>query len=202
MATTGGQGILDPMSTCPACGVAVVPGYVRCPKCKAALPQVRFRGGGGAVGGTSAAPDTSKFPVIPVLIAIVVGGGIMAYFGLRGGGKKTAVAAPQATPAEPVAGATVTGPAQPSSRGTFDTTAPSGPNPTAVAASLEKSLQRKRLWSNVEVRGSRVDVRSGSCDDPGMSPTLDGAAADLKAAGLTKLRCLEQSGRVVIERDL
>ena len=29
------------MSTCPACGVAVVPGYVKCPKCGTVLPRTR-----------------------------------------------------------------------------------------------------------------------------------------------------------------
>ena len=28
-------------AVCPKCGVAVVPGYVKCPKCQAALPKLR-----------------------------------------------------------------------------------------------------------------------------------------------------------------
>jgi hypothetical protein len=35
-----------------------------------------------------------------------------------------------------------------------------------------------------------------------MKPVLDTAAAQFHAAGLTKLRCLEQSGAVVFARDL
>jgi hypothetical protein len=35
-----------------------------------------------------------------------------------------------------------------------------------------------------------------------MATALDASAPTFKAAGLTKLRCLEQSGRVVTDRDL
>jgi hypothetical protein len=45
-------------------------------------------------------------------------------------------------------------------------------------------------------------VRSGSCGDPAMRPAIEGAKVVLRGAGLTKLRCLEQSGAVVFERDL
>jgi hypothetical protein len=79
---------------------------------------------------------------------------------------------------------------------------PTGPNAVDVAASLERTLRKQRLWSTVSVVGDRVDVRSGSCGDAAMAPMLDGAASSFRAAGLTKLRCLEQSGRVVTERDL
>jgi hypothetical protein len=76
------------------------------------------------------------------------------------------------------------------------------PNPAAPAAELERSLRRQRLWSTVEVVGARIDVRSGSCGDSGMSPLIESARAALRNGGLTRLRCLEQSGRVVFERDL
>jgi hypothetical protein len=72
---------------------------------------------------------------------------------------------------------------------------PAGPSAQQLAASLARALEKQRLWSTVNVIGDRVDVRSGSCSDPAMAPSF-------KAAGLTKLRCLEQSGRVVTDRDL
>ncbi|HEY6177551.1 MAG TPA: hypothetical protein VIX73_24005, partial [Kofleriaceae bacterium] len=72
----------------------------------------------------------------------------------------------------------------------------------AVAAELEAILRRQRLWGRAEIAGPRIDVRSGSCADPAMRPVIDGAVAGLHGAGLTKLRCLEQSGAVVFERDL
>src|SRR5260221_11387206 len=74
-------------ATCPACGVAVVPGYVRCPKCHRPLPRFA-RNSTSAVGGTSLEADTPKgSPVLAILAAVVVGGGIITYFAFRGGGK-------------------------------------------------------------------------------------------------------------------
>lgn len=67
---------------------------------------------------------------------------------------------------------------------------------------LEGTLRRQRLWGRVEITGRRVDVRSGSCADPAMRPAIEGRRPLLRGAGLTKLRCLEQSGAVVFERDL
>ena len=76
------------------------------------------------------------------------------------------------------------------------------PDAQRVASELRRTLERQRLWSQVTVTGDRVDVQSSSCDDPAMAPLLDSAAPAFKAAGLTSLRCLEQSGRVVTDRDL
>ena len=85
---------------------------------------------------------------------------------------------------------------------TAPTVAPPPPDPNATAASLERALQRQRLWSTVERYGNRVDIRSGSCSEPGMTSMIDAAREPLRAAGLTRVRCLAQSGAVVLERDL
>ena len=183
---------------CPSCGVAVVPGYVRCPKCHKPLPQtakpVRDRGG-------TAVETTSKTPLIAVLAGALVVGLLIAYFAFRSKpASHTAVAAPppqQQTPSEP---APVQQEATPVD--TRPTPTQAGPDPNAAAGDLERALRKQRLWSTVSVTGSRVDVRSGSCSDPAMAPALDASAASFKAAGLTQLRCLEQSGRVVSSRDL
>jgi len=74
--------------------------------------------------------------------------------------------------------------------------------PAAEAASLQVALRKQRLWSTVEVTGTRVDVRTSSCAEPAMGPTIDARADGLRSTGLTRLRCMEQSGRVVFERDL
>jgi hypothetical protein len=91
------------------------------------------------------------------------------------------------------------GPDQPD---TARTNEPATPDPGAVADRLERALKRERLWSTVSIEGTRVDVRSGSCADPQLAGIVDASAAALKAAGLTRVRCLEQSGRVVTDRDL
>jgi hypothetical protein len=84
----------------------------------------------------------------------------------------------------------------------LDIPSPAGPSPDAVAAELERVLGRQRLWSSVQAIGERVDVRSGSCAEPEMGSVIDAARATLGGAGLTRLRCLAQSGAVVFERDL
>jgi hypothetical protein len=81
-------------------------------------------------------------------------------------------------------------------------TQPTGPSTGAAASTLERALRGRRLWSTVEVQAQRIDVRSATCDDPAMSPTIDTVVPTLRGAGLTRLRCLAQSGSVVFERDL
>jgi len=184
------------MSVCPACGVAVVPGYVRCPKCHAPLPRAQHKLG---VGGTALEPTGRRFPLLAVIGAAVIGAAIIIYLGVRGG-KEPARAAPAPTPTtEPAPAATAPPPTAPEPA---QPTAARGPDPQTLANDLERRLRRQRLWSTVDVVGGRVDVRSGSCSDPAMRTALDGAVAGFKAAGLTKLRCLEQSGRVVTDREL
>ncbi|HUS31445.1 MAG TPA: hypothetical protein VMZ53_23225 [Kofleriaceae bacterium] len=182
---------------CPSCGVAVMPGYARCPKCRKPLPRRKQT----VMGGT-AVDSTSRGPLLAILAAAIVGAGIIAYIGLRS--SQSSSAAPRAatptqqtdTTANDVVESNV--PDQPETR----TNTPAAPDPSAVADRLEKALKRERLWSTVSVEGGRIDVRSGSCSDPKMAGILDGSSQSLKSAGLTRLRCLEQSGQVVSDRDL
>jgi hypothetical protein len=74
--------------------------------------------------------------------------------------------------------------------------------PQAAVRDLEDTLHRQRLWGRATITGARLDVRSGSCADPAMRPVIDAKKTLLHGAGLTKLRCLEQSGAVVFETDL
>lgn len=189
--------------TCPSCGVAVTPGYVRCPKCKKPLP--RLATSKAAVGGTAVVERKSPWKAIGIAaIAIVVIGGIWqgrkAFEDYRsvtrhvrdaGGDAQVAIAPQQTAPSSQI----VMPAPSPS-------TAPSGPNPNITAEELHHTLERAHLWSTVEIVGDHVDVRSSSCGDPAIRPVLDSAAGSFKAAGLTRLRCLEQSGTVVFQRDL
>lgn len=179
---------------CPSCGVAVLPGYVRCPKCHKPLPR---RLSTQVEGGTAVLPTARKGSLYAVLGAVVVGIAILVYLGVRDDDKPAAAPAVE----EPEATATTDEPA-PAVEPTEPAAQPTGPNPAEVAGRLERDLRKQRLWSTVNIIGDRVEVRSGSCADPAMAPLVDGAVPALKAAGLTKLRCLEQSGRVVTDRDL
>ncbi len=191
-------------AVCPACGVAVVPGYVRCPKCHAGLPLGRSKRTTGDPGGTAVVEK--GFPISAVLAAVGVALVIILVFGFRSGSTKREAAA--AAPLEPIpavgsprpARAAVRAPVAPPPAPTV--TEPTTGDPRAAAAALEDVLRRQRLWGRVQITGPRVDVRSGSCGDPAMQPSIEGAQAVLHGAGLTKLRCLAQSGAVVFERDL
>jgi hypothetical protein len=186
------------------CGVAVVPGYVRCPKCHAGLSLSTGRIKRVTVdpGGTALPPRS--FPISSVIVAIAVAAAIIVVFGVRGGGKKTEAASSPVP--DPIAA--VPEPAQrvlvrpPVVAPAAEAPAAAAPDARAAISELEATLRRQRLWGRAEITGQRIDVRSGSCSDPAMRTMIEGKSALLHGAGLTKLRCLEQSGAVVFERDL
>jgi hypothetical protein len=189
--------------------VTVVSGYVKCPRCHAVLPGAgRYRRPASA-GGT--AVEERGFPIVPVGIAALAIAVVLVLV-LGGGDKKkkdAPAALPEGEPTEPVADPT-TAPAGPTNAAPPATSGPRtpdipsapGPDPRAAAGELERALGRQRLWSSVQASGSRVEIRSGACADPAMGPAIDAARATLRGAGLTRLRCLAQSGAVVFERDL
>jgi hypothetical protein len=190
-------------AVCPACGLAVVPGYVKCPKCQAALPR---RPRTFAAGGTAVRDE--KFPVVAIAVPGALVFVLLIWLLARGCGgsssdevgEDAAVAVAQQPAQQTGQQAPRTTIAQPDNPTTPNQ--PAGPDPRAAAAELERSLRGRRFWSTIELSGNTIDVRSGSCDDAGMRQTIDGAASSLRGAGLTRLRCLAQSGAVVFERDL
>jgi hypothetical protein len=152
-------------------------------------------------GGTAVAPR--GFPISAAAVAVGVAAAII-LFGTR---RSTRPAAPEPAalpaPVEAIAASAAPPPAAPLA-------APaSAPPPDttdqirrAAALELEATLRRQRLWGRAEILGSRIDVRSGSCADKAMPLAIDSERAVLHGAGLTRLRCLAQSGAVVFERDL
>jgi hypothetical protein len=140
-----------------------------------------------------------------VVVALGVAAAIIVVFGVRARGKRTqgadaadAVplqAVPRATPTPVVVAAAAPAP-------TPQRPGAAAPDPGAAATDLEGVLRKQRLWNRVDITGSRVDVRSGSCGDPAMRPAIEGRRAVLRGAGLTRLRCVEQSGAVVFEYEL
>jgi hypothetical protein len=186
--------------------VAVVPGYVKCPKCHSELPagSGRAKRATAEPGGT--ALESRDFPVAPFVAALGVAAAIIVVFSVRSAGKKTdvaartlpapieAVAAPL-PPLRPTAAAEAPSPVAPGAAAQLQ-------DPRIAAAELETALRFQRLWGRVEIAGARIDLRSGSCSDRAMRPLIESKKAVLRGAGLTRLRCVEQSGAVVFEHDL
>ncbi len=183
-------------AVCPSCGVAVVPGYVKCPKCQAPLPLRRAQTS--AAGGT--AISEGGIPVTAIVIGIAAVAIVIGVFALRGGDAKPAPTEPTAGSAEPVAGEPT--PGEPDVTPTPTLTQPTSADPTSAIRELESALARQRLWATVEAVGSSVDVRSANCREPTMMPILDAAIPALQDGGVAKIRCLEQGGAVVFARDL
>jgi hypothetical protein len=190
-------------AVCPSCGVAVTAGYVKCPKCHAPLPSNRVGGASSGPGGTAVA-GTSRPPVLAFVAGAAVLIAIVLFFALRKSDKSEAAPVPEptASSSDPVQAAQPQ-PTDPSALP--DPNAGSGsaaPDPTRAINVLDRALKKERLWGTVQTTGVRVDVRTGSCSDPQMGPLLDANAAALREVGLTRVRCMEQSGAVVFERDL
>jgi hypothetical protein len=190
-------------AVCPACGVVVVPGYVRCPKCHRPLPRFA-RSTASPVGGTTIKTKQGS-PLLGLAIAIVIGGGFIAFFALRGHTHHDAAPAPAPAPVSTPSSDQPPAPTRtPLTPVASSTPAPvvATPNPGAIASSLQSTLQRMELWSTVAVTGGRVELQSRACRDPQLSKQIDAVAASFRAAGLTRIRCLEQSGAVVFDREL
>jgi len=189
-------------AVCPSCGVAVVPGYRRCPKCHVALPYGSGRRTSTIDPGGTSLPERS-LPVVPIVAGVGVLAVIVVLAIVLGGGSKPKPAAqPGSDEATAPSAAVTPAPSAPAPVAAAPAAAAPTRAPAAEAASLQIALRKQRLWSTVEVTGTRVDVRTSSCAEPAMGPTIDSRADGLRSTGLTRLRCMEQSGRVVFERDL
>src|SRR5262245_52908778 len=85
-------------ATCSACGVAVVPGYVRCPKCHRPLPSRRASTG---AGGTAVSGGNLR-AIAPIVAGGVVVLGVIVWLAVRGGDNQKAQAQPPPTPDETI----------------------------------------------------------------------------------------------------
>jgi hypothetical protein len=181
--------------TCPACGIAVVPGYARCPKCHAELggPRAAVSNPGGT------AIDRRPLPIVPIVVAVAVAAAVIAFVATRRSGSGEATPPPAELEPAIDQHATITQPVTPAAPGSASQRRP---DPDAIAGQVDRALKRAHLWSTVGAAGSRLDIRSTSCNDPGLARIVDGARGALREAGLVRLRCAEQNGKIVFERDL
>lgn len=192
---------------CPACGINVMRGYAKCPKCHAPMPgrDGRSRRASFAGGTTSQPIETidaggGGSGWIWAIAGVVLVAAVVAFVATRGGSSKKpaqsavpvdngpGTAAPQQVPSD-------NEPAQvPQSQ--------NRPDPAYVADALEGELSVARLFAVVEVSDSLLDVRSAFCTDPRFSEIAAKYISDLKAAGVTTIRCSETHGAQVFERPL
>lgn len=182
---------------------------MKCPKCGNPLPALaRTKSNTFGSGGGTAVPDASSGSRLNLFIAlgasVAIAIVLVVVLGGRGGTKTASTTPSTATVEEEEPQNT---PNQPAQQPDEPANTPSQPanndaDAQAAAAELTTELKRQRLWGTVSVVEHRVDVRSGACDNKDMAPVIDAARPRLQGAGLTKLRCLAQSGAVVFERDL
>lgn len=192
-----------PRMACPACGVAVTPGYIKCPRCHAGLPRMP-RAGRMTAGGGTAVETAAPVPWVPIVVGVAVVGAAVAWLALRSGAAPAAPApvAPTPTAIEPVA------PAPPPA--VVPEVAPTVTAPgadvraarTQAVAALEASLKSSRLWSKLEVAGTSVRITSALCGEAGMSAAVDAARAQLKAGDIVRVECRAGHGGLEWARDL
>jgi hypothetical protein len=182
-------------------------GYVKCPKCHAPMPAVeRARRASVAGGGTT----SQRIDVIEgggagvwvwVGALVLIGVAVLVWATqFRGRGR---AATPGVAPIE--AGGTGSGsqvvvPVQPD-----DLTTPSDPttpDPAYAADALEAELAGERLYATVDVAGDRLEVRSAFCGEQRLVDVVMRHAAEMRASGVTQVKCSEAHGALVFERGL
>lgn len=190
--------------TCPSCGIAVTPGYRRCPKCHAALPSSvqmsRLDTAGGGGGATTTAPLDEPGARWPWYLAgLVVLGGAVAV--IVHGSRDERPAAP--LPDDPIIDEAEAAPDEPPAD---DEVAPAPrvgtPDPGPAADRLARLMAGVRLYATVEADGELLEIRSSFCDDDRISALLADVAPDLRAAGVADVRCRALGGPEAWTRPL
>lgn len=181
--------------SCPSCGIAVTPGYQRCPRCHQPLPtSIRMARPPEVGGGTSSLPAVAdgqqRWPYYLAGLAIL--GLAVAIIVLGTRGKAPAPVLPDDPVVEEVA-EPGQGDGEPE-----DTTPPPvpsrAPDPQPVADRLARLLAGERLFATVEAIGDTVEIRSSSCAEPRVGELLSTVTPDLKAAGVVEAHCRTPGG--------
>jgi hypothetical protein len=207
-------------ATCPSCGLAVSPGYPKCPKCHAAMPtaasfapassDARNVQGGTAVGGGVGSLVWIAVAGVVAVVAVVV-------YVASGSSKDEAPApAPTMGPVDPTIDPTIDPTMKPAidpARPDLDPFAGTGPDPAAVAKAdrararsraaerIGAALDSARMWGTIEVQGEELHIHSAYCPqitDERLEAGRDDSGAPLFAA----VSCFERHGPLVWERPL
>lgn len=193
---------------CPACGVAVLPGYPNCPRCRASLAQPRAPSAPPAVGGTSVVGSRSRSLWVAggaaALIAIVVV--VRLATGAEPGETAAAIDAPAALEADDIEADELAILDEDDAPELVDDDEPAADRGRIAALeALEDALAARRVWSNVRAADGEdavVSIQSAACDDRGMGEAIGELRAVLVDAGFRSVRCLARHGSLVFEADL
>lgn len=186
--------------SCPSCGIAVTPGYQRCPKCHRPLPtSVRFTRPLDAGGATTIEPDevVTRWPWY--LAGLIVLAGAVAVIVVGSHPSKPAPALPD----DPVVDEE---PDDTPGAGVDEDeavpTPPPRPDPAPAADRLARLMAAVRLYATTEAIGDTVEIRSTFCAEPRVPGIIADVAADLRAAGIVAVRCRALHGAEAWTRPL
>jgi hypothetical protein len=196
---------------CPSCGIAVMIGYVKCPKCHAPMPAsaTGARGRRTSMAGGTTSQRIDALPaeggggggILWIIGVLLVGAGLAIWATQCRASKRKA--APNAAVVDETAAERGAPPElAPPEQGGFPSVAAGDPDPSFAADALEGELAGERLYATVSVRGDVLDVRSAFCDEARLGDVIDRHAAELRGAGVTRVRCSETYGTQVFERRL
>jgi len=199
-------------SACGRCGVAVSPGYPRCPKCGSVLPGAPSPAwrAPNASGGTSAAGRRSlPGPLLWGAAAVGALALVAIAVSVRGGDDRTAAAsASDASPSEanePVVGAAFDEAGEAFALDESDEVVDADEATEAALESLLAALREERLWSLADLEpDDRTVIRleSAHCDDPLLGQLVGRMSRSLRTVGLRSVHCYARHGGLVFERPL
>lgn len=147
-------------------------------------------------GGTSVAPERTSTPVPWLVVGgLVLAAGVVLAIVLSGDERARAATVPDAAEPAPVAPPVVDpAPAAPPPSVRLD--------PVGAVDRLERRLGAERMFARATVRGDEVELRSELCAEPRLRAILDEQAADLRAQGVVRARCVAPHGAEVFTRPL
>jgi len=196
---------------CPKCAVAVPFGYVKCPRCHAAMPPTQriarrdrresmreqLIAGGTAV----PEPEAAPFPWLLFGVGAAAAIAAIAWYVSRG------AASANATPPVQVAADDVGSAAGAATPVELEPPRPPTTDPkprlrAEAVASLDRALASDKLWAQVSEAGDAIVIRSAFCAERGVQDRVDAARVRLGDAGFKVIRCLEKGGAPVWSRAL
>ncbi|HUH04697.1 MAG TPA: hypothetical protein VML75_22025 [Kofleriaceae bacterium] len=168
-----------PETNCQACGVGVVAGSSRCPRCRSALP--------------TAALASRPTPWLWLAMIGIAGAGLAVFLLMRSGSEREPAAAEPSlgrglgTGSEPVGGADQVRPGPPAPAATRE----------SVLDELVRSTENRNLTATFEIRATaphRVVVLSEQCEDPRLRGLLEERSAALAQVELAEIACVSADG--------